>query len=156
MRELALRRNYVGFVTRSNWLALGAGPLISGSILRDFPMNLPNIFSDPSRLREFEAGATIFEAGQPGDEMFVIQEGEVDIVIGGTVVETVGPEQFFGELALIDDAPRSGAAIARTKCILLPLNQRQFTFLVDEIPFFAIRVMKVLAERLRRAGGAKA
>ncbi|WP_367873516.1 cyclic nucleotide-binding domain-containing protein [Luteolibacter sp. Populi] len=118
-------------------------------------MKLPNIFSDPSKLRHFAAGATIFKAGDPGDEMFVVEEGEVDIVIDGTVVETVGPEHFFGELALIDEAPRSADAVARTDCKLIPLNQRQFTFLVDEIPFFALRVMKVLADRLRKADRAK-
>jgi CRP/FNR family cyclic AMP-dependent transcriptional regulator len=79
----------------------------------------------------------------------------VDIVIGGTIVETVGPEQFFGELALIDEAPRSANAVARSRCKLVPLTQREFTFLVDEIPFFALRVMKVLADRLRRVDASK-
>lgn len=118
-------------------------------------MKLPNIFNDASDLRSYAAGETIFHAGQPGTEMFIVQEGEVDIVIEGTVVETVGPEHFFGELALIDEAPRAADAIARTACTLLPLNQRKFTFLVDEVPFFAIRVMKVLADRLRRADAKK-
>ncbi|WP_035615982.1 cyclic nucleotide-binding domain-containing protein [Haloferula sp. BvORR071] len=114
-------------------------------------MKLPNLFTDPSRLRTFKVGDTIFKAGDPGNEMFIVDEGEVDIVINGTVVETVGPEHFFGELALIDEAPRSADAVARTDCKLAALDQRQFTFLVDEIPFFALRVMKVLADRLRRA-----
>ena len=112
-------------------------------------MKLPPYFCDPSRLRVFPAGAVIFAAGDPGTEMFVVHEGEVDIVIDGVAVETVGPDQFFGELALIDDLSRSAAAVARTDCQLLPLNQREFTFLVDEQPFVAIRVMKVLADRLR-------
>jgi CRP/FNR family cyclic AMP-dependent transcriptional regulator len=118
-------------------------------------MKLPNLFSDETRLREYQAGDTIFEKGQPGDEMFIVHEGEVDIVIGGTIVETVGPEQFFGELALIDEAPRSANAVARSRCKLVPLTQREFTFLVDEIPFFALRVMKVLADRLRRVDASK-
>ena len=118
-------------------------------------MILPSIFSDPSKLRNFPAGTKIFEAGQSGKEMFIVHEGEVDITIGGQVVETLGPEQFFGELALIDDEPRSADAVARTDCKLVPLDQRQFTFLVDEIPFFALRVMKVLADRLRKADRAK-
>ena len=117
-------------------------------------MLLPHIFSDTSKLRSFAAGESIFKAGDPGTEMFIVQQGEVDILIKGTVVETVGQEHFFGELALIDEAPRSADAVARTDCRLLPLNQREFTFLVDEIPFFAIRVMKVLADRLRRADAA--
>jgi len=116
-------------------------------------MKLPTILSDRTQLRDFPAGATIFQTGQPGDEMFIVQDGEVDIVVGGKVVETVGPDGFFGELALIDSTPRSADALARTNCKLLPLNQHRFTFMVDEIPFFAIRVMKVMADRLRRAAG---
>lgn len=113
-------------------------------------MKLPNIFADLTQLRDFEAGATIFEAGQPGAEMYIVYEGEVDISIRGSVLETVVPENFFGEMALIDGSPRSTNAIARTACRLLPINQHRFMFLVDETPFFAIRVMKVMADRLRR------
>jgi CRP-like cAMP-binding protein len=66
------------------------------------------------------------------------------------VVETIGPEGFFGELALIDQSPRSATAVARTDCKLVGLDERRFIFMVDEMPFFAIRVMKVMADRLRR------
>jgi CRP-like cAMP-binding protein len=114
-------------------------------------MKLPALFSDPSQFRDFSAGTTIFRAGEPGAEMFIVQEGEVDIVIDGKVVESIGPEHFFGEMALIDESPRSADAVARTDCKLLALNQRQFLFLVDEVPFFAIRMMRVLADRLRHA-----
>ena len=79
-----------------------------------------------------------------------MEEGEVDIVLDGTVLETVIPEQFFGEMSLIDHEPRSASAIARTDCKLLVLNQHRFNFFVDEIPFFAINVMKKMADRLRR------
>jgi CRP-like cAMP-binding protein len=113
-------------------------------------MKLPEVFYQPDQVREFQPGELIFEAGTPGEEMFLVQTGEVDIQIGGRVVETVGPEHFFGELALIDDGPRSATAVARTPCRLVALNQRRFAFLVDEMPFFAINVMKVMADRLRR------
>jgi CRP-like cAMP-binding protein len=114
-------------------------------------MKLPIAFTEPSQHREFSAGSTIFETGDPGDEMFVVQEGEVDIVIDGTVVETVGPDGFFGELALIDRATRAADAVVRTDCKLIAMNQHRFLFMVDEMPFFAIRVMTVMADRLRRA-----
>jgi CRP-like cAMP-binding protein len=117
-------------------------------------MKLPEAFLQLSDLREFQPGETIFDVGQPGDEMFVVQEGEVDIVLDGTLLETLGPERFFGELALIDDAPRSATAVARTRCTLASLNQRRFLFLVDEFPFFAVQVMKGMADRLRRGATA--
>ena len=118
-------------------------------------MRLPTLFGDPTQTREFSAGATIFEPGQPGAEMFIVQSGEVDIQIGDQVVESVGPDGFFGELALIDNNPRSTRAVARTDCKLLPLDQHRFTFMVDEVPFFALRVMKVMADRLRRAASSQ-
>jgi CRP-like cAMP-binding protein len=114
-------------------------------------MKLPSIFSDPSQFRDYTAGTLIFRAGEPGTEMFIVEQGEVDIVIDGQLVETIGPEHFFGEMALIDESPRSADAVARGDCKLLALNQRQFLFLVDEVPFFAIRMMRVLADRLRQA-----
>ena len=114
-------------------------------------MKLPQSFRDSAQVRSYDAGSVIFEFGQPGDEMFMVEEGEVDIVLAGKVLETVFAEGIFGELALIDHEPRSTSAIARTSCRLVVLNQHRFMFLVDEVPFFAINVMKVMADRLRRA-----
>lgn len=114
-------------------------------------MKIPQSIKDSAQIRSFSAGTVIFEAETPGDEMFIVEEGEVDIVLAGRVLETVVQDGIFGEMALIDHAPRSTSAIARTDCKLIALNQRRFTFLVDEIPFFAIGVMKVMADRLRRA-----
>ena len=116
-------------------------------------MKLPHALLERAPIREYPAGATIFQIGQPGDEMFVVMEGEVNVLVDDKVVETVAPEQFFGELALIDHAPRSATAVARTNCKLAIVNQHRFTFMVDEVPFFAIRVMKVMADRLRRKDG---
>ena len=114
-------------------------------------MKIPPAFKDIENIRNFPAGSVIFNTGQKGEEMYVVESGEVDIMIDGEVVETVQPDGFFGELALIDSETRSTDAIARTDCSLLALNHHRFTFLVDEMPFFAIRVMKVMAHRLRRA-----
>jgi CRP-like cAMP-binding protein len=83
--------------------------------------------------------------------MFVVQSGEVDIILNGKVVETVGPEGFFGEISLIEDSARAADAIAKTDCTLLPVNRHHFLFMVDEMPQFALHVMKGMADRLRRA-----
>lgn len=100
--------------------------------------------------QSFAAGQHIFTEGQQGDLMFVVKEGEVDVVVHGTVVETVGPGGILGEMALIDHNPRSATAIAKTDCQLVPINEARFQFLVQQTPFFALEVMRVLAHRLRQ------
>jgi CRP-like cAMP-binding protein len=114
-------------------------------------MKLPQIFSNPTNIRSFPKDALIFQKGDEALEMFVVQSGEVDIVINGKVVETIGPDGFFGEMSLIDDSVRSADAVAKTECKLLPVNRHHFLFMVDETPLFAIHVMKGMAERLRKA-----
>lgn len=113
-------------------------------------MRLPQSLLERCPVREFPAGQTIFRCGDEGDEMFLVTDGEVEIRFGDQPVEVVGPEHIFGELSLIDRSPRSADAVARTDCRLVAINQHRFTFMVDEVPFFAIRVMQVMADRLRR------
>jgi CRP/FNR family transcriptional regulator, cyclic AMP receptor protein len=113
-------------------------------------MKLPNIFEKDAVPIPYTAGQIIFEFGQMRDFMYVVKKGEVDIVIRGQVVETVGEDGFFGELALIDRAPRSAAAIAKTDCVLIKIDERQFLYLIQETPFFALIVMRTMANRIRR------
>ena len=56
---------------------------------------------------------------------------------------------IFGEMALVDGAPRSATAVAMTDVTLVPVSEKQFLFLVSQTPFFALKVMRVLARRLR-------
>ncbi len=114
-------------------------------------MKLPQIFATPVNVRSFAKGAAIFNTGEDSGEMFVVQTGEVDILINGVVVETVGPEGFFGEISLIEDSVRTADAVARTDCTLLPVSRHHFLFMVDETPMFAIHVMRGMANRLRKA-----
>jgi CRP-like cAMP-binding protein len=120
-------------------------------------MRVPNIFDNDRGTRvSYAAGTVICREGDPGDTMYIVQDGEVEIQVGGRVVEVVGPEGFFGEMALIDQAPRSAAVVARTDCVLSPITQKQFLFMVEETPFFAIRVMQAMSARLRRNTAATA
>ncbi len=113
-------------------------------------MRLTNIFADTLKARFFAAGTKIFEKGDTGEEMFVVKEGEVDIVIGDFLLETVHADGILGELSLIDQETRIASAIARSNCTLQSIDKRRFLFLVQETPIFALQVMKVMAERLRR------
>jgi CRP/FNR family transcriptional regulator, cyclic AMP receptor protein len=100
--------------------------------------------------RNFTKGKTIFQEGDRGDEFFIVMRGQVEIRSGDRHFETLGPDGIFGEMALIDDGPRSAAAIALTDVTLAPIKEAQFLFLVQNTPFFALSVMRVLARRLRR------
>lgn len=114
-------------------------------------MKLPNIFEHSTEPMNVAAGGIIFSAGEIGDRMYVVKSGEVDLKVGDCTVETVGPNGFFGEMSLIEKDPRSATAVAKTDCVLTPIDQRRFEFMTHEVPFFAITVMRALSHRLRVA-----
>lgn len=113
-------------------------------------METLSLFRNATDFESFPAGWVIFKFGEPGDMMYVVKEGEVDIIIRDRVVETLGPGAILGEMALIDSKPRSATAIAKSDCQLVPLDKKRFTFLVQQHPYFSLHVMKVMANRLRR------
>jgi CRP/FNR family transcriptional regulator, cyclic AMP receptor protein len=100
-------------------------------------------------VREFKAGEVIFKQGDAASEFFVIQSGRVDIHLGNRSLGTLSDHDIFGEMALIDAAPRSATAIAATDVKLVPVGEKQFLFLVSRTPHFALNIMRVLARRLR-------
>lgn len=111
--------------------------------------NLSGLFRHATNIVTVQAGDKIFAEGQPGDTMYVIQGGSVDILVHGKLVETAEAGSIVGEMALIDNAPRSATAVAKTDCHLVPINQKQFVFMVQETPNFALQVMHIMAQRLR-------
>ena len=99
--------------------------------------------------RDFKAGDVIFRQGDLAQELFIIQSGEVEIRLGNRVLETLPQYSIFGEMALIDNAPRSATAVAASDAKLVPVSEKQFLFLISNTPYFALKVTRVLAERLR-------
>jgi CRP-like cAMP-binding protein len=97
----------------------------------------------------YQAGDTIFAEGDLADRMYIVDSGNVAISIDGQVVETVTPGHLFGELAVIDRNPRSATATAESDCQLIAIDKRRFWFLVQETPYFAEIVMRVMASRIR-------
>jgi CRP/FNR family cyclic AMP-dependent transcriptional regulator len=100
---------------------------------------------------KLDPGQVIFSAGESGREMFIVRTGSVELRIGDAVVETVGPGGIFGELAFVDEAPRSATAIAGPDCTLVLVEQRSFADLLRRVPALGIEIMKVMARRLRKA-----
>ena len=100
--------------------------------------------------RAFACGQTLFEKGELGDVLYIVAEGQVEIRAGEQILETIGPGGIVGEIALIDDQPRMATAIAHTDCLLTPVSRAHFLTLVQRNPRFALQVMRVMADRLRR------
>lgn len=113
-------------------------------------MNLLSLFEHVEDAVTFETGKIIFDEESPGDVMYVILDGEVDIFASGQHIETLGKGDILGEMALIDSKPRSASALARSDCRLAPVDEERFLYMVQETPFFSLHVMRILADRLRR------
>ena len=90
-----------------------------------------DIFATEEHPRTCEAGQTIFQTYDMGAEMYVVLEGQVDLTIGPKALETLGPGEPFGEMALIDQVPRTATATAKSPCKLAVISEKRFppTFL---------------------------
>jgi CRP-like cAMP-binding protein len=104
--------------------------------------------------RTVKAGDVIFREGDAAGEMYVIKTGTVEIRVGNRVLEKLGENMIFGEMALIDSSRRSADAVAVTDGTIIPVTEKQFLWMVSQTPFFALKVMRVLAQRLRTANTA--
>ena len=97
------------------------------------------------------AGKALISEGETGHEFFVILEGDGQGEPPGRKIATLGPGDAFGELALLEKAPRNSTIIAETDMELVVLGQREFAGLIDEVPGFARKLLAGMAKRLRDA-----
>ncbi len=112
-------------------------------------MSTLTLFRDAAETKTFAAGETIFVEGDDGKHLYVVMSGSVRLSVTGRTLEKVGKGGVFGEMALIDAAPRSATATALTECALVPVTAQRFKALVREDPDFALEIMRVMAARLR-------
>lgn len=105
--------------------------------------------------RDFAPGTVLFEEGQPGDYMYVVQSGDVEIrrKVGDTerVLAVLRPGDFLGEMAILNARPRSATAVVRTKAKLLVIEGKTFEAMLRAKPEIALRIIKMLALRLESA-----
>ncbi|MFH1044189.1 MAG: cyclic nucleotide-binding domain-containing protein [Pseudomonadota bacterium] len=113
-------------------------------------MGTLHLFRDAPEVISVAAGKYIFRKGEAAKVMYLIIEGEVDLLLDDVLVETAREGTFIGEMALIDDEARSASARARGDCRVFPIDEARFESLLKETPFFALQVMKTLARRLRK------
>ena len=112
-------------------------------------MNPADLFSNETNIVELAPGEVLFKEGDPGDAMFVLLEGTLDVLVGNTTVGSSIRGEILGEMALIDESPRSATAVAREPARLARLDSRRFQRLIQQHPFFAMHLLKILADRIR-------
>jgi CRP-like cAMP-binding protein len=101
-------------------------------------------------LERYATGERIFLEGDEGSAMYVVRSGRVNILTYGTVLESVGPNGMFGEMALIDGSARSATAVASEPSEVAPIGKAAFAHLVRQDPDFALHIMRLLTERIRQ------
>ena len=97
----------------------------------------------------FSAGSIVFNKGDAGSCMYIVQSGLIEMVIGDKVIEICGANEAIGFMSMVDDAPRSSTARVKETCELSLIDQRKFRFMVDEVPNFALYIMAAMARRIR-------
>jgi CRP-like cAMP-binding protein len=100
-----------------------------------------------------EAGTTVFDEGDPGTEMYVVQSGSVEIVksVHGDekLLSTLEKGDFFGEMSILEDVPRTARARAKTDCELVRIDQSTFDEMLRNNGEIAVRMLRKLSRRLR-------
>lgn len=96
-----------------------------------------------------EPGKVLVTEGEAGHEFFVIVDGTARVTRRGKRIANLGPGSAFGELALLDKAPRNATVVADTAMELVVLGQREFAGIIDEVPGFARKLLAGMARRLR-------
>ncbi len=109
------------------------------------------MFRHATDTADFEPGETVFRAGDTGSSMYVIVEGEVEILLNDSPIDLLSEGDLFGEMALINpEEPRAATAVAKTKVRLAEVDEKRFTFMVQQTPRFSLQVMRVISTRLRK------
>jgi len=125
---------------------LASVPMFSGCTKKELTTIAKTV-----RQIEHPAGAAIATEGEPGAGLFVIEEGDCDVTIGGKLVNQLHAGDFFGEMALLDGGPRTATVTATTDIKLYALTEWVFRGLLVEHPSIALRTLEAMASRLRNA-----
>lgn len=124
--------------------------LKSLSIFKETPETILAELAPLMLEEEVEQGNVIFEENEPGDCMYIILSGEIQIHKGKTTLAILHEKEVFGELSLLDAETRSATATAKTDCVLFKIDQEPFYELIDTRPEVARGFIKILCNRLRQ------
>lgn len=108
-----------------------------------------SLFGNDAETVDLDAGQVLFHQGEPAKAFYVVRSGELQILNGNHVFETVGKGGIVGEMALVDGGARSAKVRAVIPSQVIPVDEKRFLYMVGHTPHFALRVMKVMSGRLR-------
>lgn len=97
----------------------------------------------------FASGRVLVEQGRPGSEAFIVRKGIVSVRRDGRTIARLGAGSIVGELALLDNGPRTASVVCDTDVDVLVLNQRDFRRLLEEVPSLSGKILTTLARRVR-------
>jgi CRP/FNR family cyclic AMP-dependent transcriptional regulator len=123
--------------------------LMNVPIFKDLPAQELQFIARSMRERVYEPGAVIVRQGDPGLGFFLIREGRVEVSHDDHTIREMGPGEFFGEMALLEERPRSATVTARTRTTCLQLVRWDFRALLKEHPDLAVKMLEVVIQRLR-------
>jgi CRP/FNR family cyclic AMP-dependent transcriptional regulator len=98
---------------------------------------------------DVQAGSTVFQLGEAGATMYVILSGRIDMMNGDRVIESLGAQEAFGMMSLIDALPRTATALVSEHAQLAVIDRKKYQFMLHELPSFAVFLIQTLANRVR-------
>lgn len=107
------------------------------------------LFANNPEIIKIKTGQPLFKENEPGHLMFVLTTGTAEVLVHDQVVETLQHGSIVGEMGIVSPGPRSATVQATSDCEFVAIDEKRFLYLVQQTPYFATQVMRVMAERLR-------
>jgi CRP-like cAMP-binding protein len=108
------------------------------------------LFAHNPTIVKVSAGESLFSEDEDGQMMYVLTVGTAEVIVNNRVVETLTHGSIVGEMGIVSPGPRSASVVALSDCEFVAVDEKRFQFLVQQTPFFATQVMRVMADRLRK------
>jgi len=115
-----------------------------------YKRNFLGLFKGEENVVAVKAGDVLFSKGDPARSMYVVLSGDLRVGDGNKIFEQLSAGGLVGEMALIDHASRAATVTAQTDSTLAEIDEKRFLFLTQQTPSFALNVLRVLSQRLRR------
>jgi CRP-like cAMP-binding protein len=109
------------------------------------------LFAHNPTILHVPAGEALFSENEDGHMMYVLTTGTAEVIVNNRVVEKLEHGSIVGEMGIVSPGPRSASVVALSDCQFVAIDEKRFQFLIQQTPFFATQVMRVMAERLRKA-----